>query len=246
MDDDSTDDAEPTPSPDEPSAGALAAEPATRSRPHPLVALAVVAVVAAVVAVGIWYQSSRTGGDDTTAAPDVTDVAVEPVHEGMEFGTTGGPIVDIYVDYQCIHCADLDLVIGSEVIRLAATGDAQVVIRPVKYLNRASGRAAAALYCAAKGGQAFAMHQHLLADISGDVSADGLTASAGALGLDETTFSSCLTDKATTTWVNGVTEQARTEGIAGIPAVFVDGTRLSDAQLASGPAFRNAVLADSA
>lgn len=243
MDADSTSTDQPAPGPESPdpagSAGASA-----RSRRNPIVTVGVLVALCAFVGAGIWYLSSRNGGSDPIAADDQGEVAVAAVDEGMEFGTEGGPIVDIYVDYQCIHCSDLEQVIGPEMIRLATAGDAELVIRPVKFVSRASGRGAAALYCAAEGGQAFAMHQRLLADIEADFSPEGLTAAAGTLGLDEAAFSECLTDKATTTWVNGVTATAETDGIAAIPAVFVDGTRLSDAQLASADAFRNAVLAD--
>jgi protein-disulfide isomerase len=247
MADDSSEIGEPAPSPS-PSDASLNASDAANApgRPRLRLPLAVGVVVAlvAIVASGIWYLSSQADSDDGAGPVDTTDVATEPLDEGMSFGTTGGPIVDVYVDYQCIHCAELDEVIGSELVGLAAAGDVELVIRPVKFVNRASGRAAAALYCAAADGQAFAMHQHLLADIGGDYSVDGLTASAGSLGLDETAFAACLTDTATTAWVSGVTATANDDGITSIPAVFVDGTRLSDAQLASAAAFRHAVLAD--
>ena len=246
MADDSTAAGEPTPS-----AGSgdrtrsPAGAPAARGR-NPLVVVGVVVVLVALVAGGIWYQSSRGDGATATGPHDVGDIAAAPVDEGMSFATGAGPIVDIYVDYQCTHCADLEQVIGPELVRLAAAGEAELVIRPVRFLSRASGRGAAALYCAAEAGQAYQMHQQLLSDIAADFSPEGLTATAGAMGLDEAAFGACLGDEATTTWVNGVSAQARSEGITGIPAVFVDGTRLSEAQLASGPAFRNAVLADGA
>ena len=161
----------------------------------------------------------------------------------MAFGRSGGPIIDLYVDYQCSHCADLDAVIGPELVRLASSGDAELVIRPVKYLNRSSARGAAALYCAAEGGQAFAMHEALLAEIGGDFTAEGLTATAEAIGVDGAAFGTCLTDQETARWVAGVTDRARSDGISGIPAVFVDGTRLTSVQTSSADAFREAVLA---
>lgn len=213
------------------------------SRPRrPLVIGGVLVVLVALVAAGIWWQSSRSSEDTATDPVDPGSTG-EPVAEGMTFGTSDGAIVDVYVDYQCSHCADLEEVIGPELISLVSDGDAVLVIRPVTFQSRASGRGAAALYCAAETGQALAMHQELLADITADFSPEGLTAIAGSMGLDAATFGACLGDQATRSWVNGVTDTASSEGISGIPAVFVDGTRLTEAQLGSGPAFRDAVLA---
>lgn len=213
-----------------------------RVRSSPRVAVMVLVLLALGVAGGIVYLS--TGGDDSTTpgGSEASEVPVAPVAEGMSFAAGTGPIVDVYVDYQCDHCAELDQVIGAELVRLTAAGEVELVIRPVRFVNRASSRGAAALYCAADGGQAFAMHQELLADIGGDFTLEGLTSLAGRIGLDEPAFETCLTAEETAMWVNGVTEQARSEGIEGIPAVFVDGTRLSDAELATERSFREAVL----
>lgn len=215
------------------------------SRPQrPLVIGGVLVVLVALVAAGIWWQGSRSSED--TATDPVDGSTGEPVAEGMSFGTSDGAIVDVYVDYQCSHCADLEQVIGPELISLVSDGDAVLVLRPVTFQSRASGRGAAALYCAAETGQALAMHQELLTDITADFSPEGLTATAGSMGLDAEAFGACLGDQATRSWVNGVTDTARSDGISAIPAVFVDGTRLTEAQLGSGPAFRDAVLAGSA
>ena len=223
------------------------AEPgAPPQRRNRLVPLAAVALLVAVVAAGIWFQTSRGDDDPTAGTPEVSAIPATPVDEGMSFATGVGPIIDIYVDYQCSHCADLDAVIGTELASLVAAEEAELVLRPVEFLSRASGRGAAALYCAAEGGQAYAMHQRMLANIDADFSPEGLTAMAAGMGLDEAEFDTCIRDRATNTWVNSVTDTAVADGIQGTPAVFVDGTRLSDAELTSGTAFRTAVLADGA
>jgi len=248
MADDATRTGEPRPSEDPADrAGSTPADAPETRRRNPIVAVGVVLVLAALVAGGIWFQTSRSDDASTAAGPDATtELVAAPVDAGMSFATGAGPVVDVYVDYQCPHCADLDEVIGPELARIVAAEEAELVLRPVKFLSRASGRGAASLYCAADAGKAYEMHQQLLEDISADFSPEGLTAMAGVMGLDEAAFGTCLADQATTVWVNGVTDGARADGIQGIPAVFVDGTRLSDAELASGPAFRNAVLADGA
>src|SRR5688572_28209915 len=131
MDDDSTATGEPEPGAGIPDpAASVDADPPPSSRRRPSVAIAVLVALGVLVAAGIWYLSSRTAGTDPIAADDAGEVAVAAVEEGMEFGTPGGPIVDIYVDYQCIHCSELDQVIGPELIRLAAAGDAELVVRP--------------------------------------------------------------------------------------------------------------------
>ena len=166
------------------------------SRPQrPLVIGGVLVVLVALVAAGIWWQGSRSSED--TATDPVDGSTGEPVAEGMSFGTSDGAIVDVYVDYQCSHCADLEQVIGPELISLVSDRDAVLVLRPVTFQSRASGRGAAALYCAAETGQALAMHQELLTDITADFSPEGLTATAGSMGLDAEAFGACLGDQAT-------------------------------------------------
>jgi len=227
----------------EPTEPTSADAPAARRR-NPLVVVGAVALLVAVVVGGIWFQTSREGDVEEVGSTGTGGIDAVPVDEGMTFGTAGGPIVDMYVDYQCTHCAELDEVIGDEMALLAGSGDAEIVVRPVRFLSRASARGAAALYCAAEAGHAYEMHQSLLADIAGDFTPSGLTERAGAMEIDEAAFSACLTDEATTDWVGGVTAAAESDGINSVPAVFVDGTRLSDAELRSGPAFRIAVLGD--
>lgn len=212
-----------------------------------LVVIGVVVALVALVVAGIWYQSSQSpaedaAGESTSDEADLGDVTAAPVDDGMSFGASDGPTVDLYVDYQCSHCADLEAVIGSELARLTAGGEVELVIRPVKFVSRASGRGAAALYCAAEADQAFAMHQRLLAELDGDFSPEGLAATAATMGIDGATFGACLRDPATTGWVDDVSEAARADGIASIPSVLVGGARLTDAQVASGPDFRDAVL----
>jgi protein-disulfide isomerase len=232
-----------------------AAEPLTAPRPpepmgrRTFVVVGVLVGLAALVAVGIWILSTRA--DDGTAADltgvsDVDDIAATPLDEGMSFASGAGPIVDIYVDYQCGHCADLEEVIGDELASMVAAEEVELVLRPVKFLSRASGRGAAALYCAADAGRAYDMHQLMLSDLAADFSPEGLTASAAELGLDGEDFGACMADRETTAWVNGVTDTAVSEGIEATPSVFVDGTRLSSAELDSAAAFRAAVLDEGA
>jgi len=124
------------------------------SRPRrPFVIGGVLVVLVALVAAGIWWQGSRSSEDTATDPVDPGSTG-EPVAEGMSFGTSDGAIVDVYVDYQCSHCADLEQVIGPELISLVSEGEAVLVLRPVTFQSRASGRGAAALYCAAEAGQA--------------------------------------------------------------------------------------------
>lgn len=227
------------PSEPEPGPTTQTSPPTTGGGGRRLVVLGVAVLLVALVAGGVWWQSSRSSPADEPVA--TAELAGEVRDVGVAFGT-GPKLVEIFVDYQCPHCSDLEAVIGTELKTMLDADEIEVVVRPVKFLSRASGRGAAALYCATPGDQGLAMHDAMLADIAQDFSPEGLTTVAGTLGLDETTFGACMTDRATTTWVNDVTDAAREEGLTSIPVVFVDGTRLSDTDTDAAAAFREAVL----
>ncbi|PPK96072.1 protein-disulfide isomerase [Kineococcus xinjiangensis] len=88
--------------------------------------LAVVAVVAVLVA--------RSGG---TADGPTPTAATGPAGGFPLPGTPdpGAPRLDVWLDYQCPFCARFDAAAGEELSRLAADGDAEVVVHTLSFLD---------------------------------------------------------------------------------------------------------------
>lgn len=200
--------------------------------------LAIGAALVVLVGGGVWFQSVRGGSTEVEDA----EIAVAVEDTGIAFGTNG-PRIEVFVDYQCSHCADLDLVIGPELKAMVGAEEAQLLLRPVNYVRPGSGRGAAALRCAAESDLGLSLHEAMLANMDEDFTTDGLTALAGSLGVDEAEFGACLSDKATRRWVREVDAAATDDGMAALPSVYIDGRRLTDSELESGPALREAVTA---
>ncbi|MEZ0493015.1 DsbA family protein [Kineococcus sp. TBRC 1896] len=130
-----------------------------RSRRVLLTSIAVVVVLAIVAVVVVVIERSRP---DTvaTAAQEVP-----PSASGMGAGIVlpgtpaqGAPTLDVWLDYQCPYCERFETAAGDDVVRLAADGEAEVVVHTVTFLdgnlgNDASQRAAEGAAAAAAQGR---------------------------------------------------------------------------------------------
>ncbi|SEE92781.1 DsbA family protein [Ruania alba] len=103
----------------------------------------VVAVVALIAVAGVMiYQSA---GRTLLSDYEGESPAGSDLHGGITFGADGvgspnegAPTVDIYVDFQCPHCASFEEVNGEDVIQAVADGDATAVYHPVDFLDNAA------------------------------------------------------------------------------------------------------------
>ncbi|GAA3976406.1 thioredoxin domain-containing protein [Thermobifida alba] len=143
---------------------------------------AAVAVVALVVGGGylIMQASNRTSAEEYQGAlaPQTLqeDGSVVMARDGAE-----APVVEVYADYQCSHCARFELVNGENLKELAAEGEAIVHFRPVSIFADAGApaganslRAAAAARAAADHGR-FVEYNDLLFDHQPGMNQDGYT-----------------------------------------------------------------------
>jgi len=150
--------------------------------------------------------------------------------------------VDVYEDFQCPVCAQLEATSGSTFASLVDAGTVQLRYHGMAFLDRASTtdystRALnAAAVVAESGTDAYrAFHDLLFADQPAEGTA-GLTddqlidyaAQAGAIGA---AVESGIRDLRYGDWVAAATDQASTDGVTGTPTVFVDGTQLDSADL---------------
>lgn len=197
-------------------------------------------VLTLVVGGGIWWQTSRNQVADT--ADPGPQVAAERLDDGIRIGS-GGPVVDIYLDFLCTHCADLEERVGDEIATMAEQGEATFVVHPLTFLNPAeSARSAAALSCAAGTESVLGYQAALFANAGGGFSTERLVEIASSVGLTSDDVVSCIETDAEAGWAAATDAAARERGIEGTPTIFVDDTEIALALTETPEAFRAAVL----
>jgi protein-disulfide isomerase len=199
---------------------------------------AAIAVVVLIVGIGVAWQLGR----DQVEVDDLPQpTAISRVDAGVETsnGTPGLPVVDVYEDFQCPHCRDLEARVGTDLLRLAADGQANVIYHPVSFLGPESVRAANAVGCATEAGRFPEYHAKLFAEQplegTGGFSTDDLLGYGEEVGITGGGFERCVTGSALQTWVAAVQQEAGRRGVQGTPTLFVDGKQLpADQYTAAG------------
>ncbi|MFB0835665.1 DsbA family protein [Arthrobacter halodurans] len=156
----------------------------------------------------------------TTAPPEPRGVAKAPAGEPAQ--------IVVYVDVNCVHCAEFETAYADQLKTWLAAGDATVEYRNVAYLDRSSptnysSRGANALACVADAAPAsylpftqavFAHHAQ------GEMSNDELAQLASDNGAD---VGSCIEDGTFRPFAKFTQESARRDQIPGTPSVWVQG-----------------------
>ncbi|WP_286929519.1 MULTISPECIES: DsbA family protein [Aeromicrobium] len=202
--------------------------------------LTLAAVVGALVLVlGVAWGLSALGGDDAADGPvveprNVTSGGVQ--HPGA--ARAGAPVVEVYEDFLCSHCADFEAEHGAWLADRAERGDIVLRFMPMTILDGTDGTGPAhdamnAAFCVAdaQGAEAFwAMKSALFRAgyASGDeepseTALAALAQDAGVPGAD-----ACVQDGRFVPWLNEARDAARERDVTGTPSVFVDGERLDD------------------
>ncbi|MGY1844828.1 DsbA family protein [Modestobacter sp. SYSU DS0875] len=202
------------------------------------VAAAVVLVVALVVVFVV--QSSRTSTDTDAAAPTGT------TGDGytVAVGAADAPVtLDLYEDFQCPACAQLEASSGDTVQRLVDDGTVRLRYHGMAFLDRAStteysSRAlnAAAVVLDAGGTDAYRAFHELLFAHQPEEGGPGLTddqlveyaAQAGATG---DAVESAIRERRYADWVAAATDRASQDGVNATPTVLVDGEQLDTSDL---------------
>lgn len=207
--------------------------------------LAVLLVIVLVVVAGgvtFWSASDeRTGpGSSAPSEPAPGGLELPPgVAEDqpyLELSTSeDGPVVDVYVDFLCPHCAAFHEAQGEDLQQLAQDGEITLRLHPRAMLDTNStppgysSRAANAAVCAyaEEPTQWFAAESALFTD---QPDAAGLTDDELATRLTEATgleVADCIAEGTYLPWIQDVVEPEAVSTGQGTPAVFVDGELLT-------------------
>ena len=138
-------------------AARTAAEASERRRERTVrlvLVLVVLVVVGGIIGAALWSTKKDEKPIDANA-PLPAGISKEQL--GAPVGAATKPVLDVYEDFQCPACANLEKVLGPTINQLANQGKVRVNLHPMTFLdsnlnNDASLRAAAAFGCAVDAG----------------------------------------------------------------------------------------------
>ncbi|MDT4918918.1 MAG: hypothetical protein QOH89_3618 [Pseudonocardiales bacterium] len=213
--------------------------------------LAVLLALIALIGIGVQGNRAKINGD--LFASNAT------VGKGVVFGKPAAATVDIYEDFQCPNCRNLESAIGTTLDADVRSNKAQAHFHPIAILdsssnNDYSSRAANAALCASDiSVDTFVEYHNYLfkPNIQPSEGAGGRTdanlqeygQAIGLTGSDLSTFDRCVAQQTHKTLVEAMTEEASKNGIVGTPTVKVDGKTI-DNTLAAYQAAVAAALKD--
>lgn len=162
------------------------------------------------------------GGKGVVAYPDAT---LQP----------GAKTVDVYEDFQCPFCKQLEAHNGKQMQSMAADGNVKLVVHVKTFLddrlgNNGSALAANAAYCAADAGKFPQFHSTVFANQPA-TEGEGYTddqmktfgKDAGISGSAYDTFVKCVADQKYKDYARATETQSGKDGVTSTPTVMIDG-----------------------
>ncbi|GAA2732059.1 DsbA family protein [Actinocorallia aurantiaca] len=217
---------------------------AQREKRKRLIATVGGALALILVAVGlvVYVNSTKDQSEDYAGAlAPVTREADGSIVMAQAGVTT--PVLEIYEDFQCPACKNLEDTSGDTIKRLAAEGKVKVVFRPFRLfgqdpLKSNSERAANAALCA-PADKWVPFHDKIFANQPREGSVgfenDDLVAWGGDAGITGAEFENCVKQGEKNTQVAAMTEYAlKTAKVESTPTVKLDGEVITDAAFSPG------------
>jgi protein-disulfide isomerase len=168
-------------------------------------------------------QSNRNNG--TTATVAVSNAA------GMAWGPANAPVqITEYANFGCIHCRDFALGAEQQLrSEYANSGLVHFQFAPFQLGNPPADTAAAAAMCAADQGKFWQYHDVLYQQQTASAdpfSTSALEQYASQLGLNTSTFDSCLTSGKYLPQVYQISQTGQNKGVTGTPTFFINGNQV--------------------
>ncbi len=197
----------------------------------------IVVVLIGLIFGGVWF-AKRDGGSSSAVGPN-PDAALPAGVSGPTYGVPFGtgtdavPQLQLWEDFQCPACKQLEDANGSGITKLAEEGKIRLLWRPTTFLdqnlnNDASARAAAAWGCAIDAGKAHEYHTTVFANQPAQEGTGYTDAQLLQFGKDSgitgdayTTFEKCVADNTYAGWVANSYQQFQDDAVPGTPAGFL-------------------------
>lgn len=215
-----------------PARGSVAA---ARRGPSTGIIIAVVVLVLFAGAVGFGIYRAQRGSGDVPVPAGGTSTSIT-------VGQASAPAtIDIYLDFQCPACKQLEGQIGDQIDKWLADGTAKVNYHPVAFLDKASSgkryssRSSAAAGCAADAGAlpAFVkvLYENQPPEGGTGLTDDELVRLGDEAGADTDTFADCVRDEQYKGWTKTVTDDASKRQVVQTPTVAVNTEKLENPSL---------------
>ncbi len=226
--------------------------------------LVVLLVVGGLLAVG--FVAGRDGGTDSSATPAPTadpDAALPAGVSGDDYGVPYGtgwtsadeaklPTLEIWEDFQCPACAQVEAASGDAIQALADEGKVKLLYRPATFLDaslaadnaangnpNSSARATSAWGCAIDAGKAGEFHSAVFdiqpADEGVGYSDQQLVELGTTVGIPEAdlaTYTTCVQDGTYLSWSANSNQAFTQAGVGGTPTAYLNGVELNGSDLA--------------
>jgi protein-disulfide isomerase len=213
-----------------------------RGGANPVIIGAVVAglVVVAVVVAILLGNSGKSGPASGSAVPaGVVGGTGGGILVNAASAKSGAPTLDVYEDFQCPTCAQLEKVMGQQIASLASSGQVKLVIHMMSFLdlnvhNDSSKRSANAAACAADAGKFLPYHAAVFAaqpakegDGYTDAQLTQFAGTAGITGPALTTWQQCTSSGQHDSYVADVETNSGKAGVTGTPTVKLNGNDIT-------------------
>lgn len=195
-------------------------------------------VIAAIISIVVAANRAPLEGVDDQPSAATEEGAIPVGADGVGSTNEGAPVVDVYLDYLCIYCAQFEATNGADLEELAESGEATVNYRPIAYLTQNSDfsvRGANALAVVAEDAPeqftAFNMELFAAQGEGATPLSDEQIAQAGLdVGVPQDVVDS-FTDGRFNDWVSAASEQASNDDVRGTPTIHINGEEFLDWQV---------------
>lgn len=225
---------------------------------------AVITVVATIIGLAVFIprlsgDTTAGGGmpepDPNAAIPTGVYGPDSPAPWGVPVGTAPetAPLLELWEDFQCPACGNLEQLNGAGIRSLAETGKARLVWRPTAFLdanlrNTSSSGAINAWGCAIDAGKTVEYHDTLYANQPTTEGTGwtneqflGFAEQAGITGEPLTQFTECVNSGRYLGWAANTTKAFFDAGIQGTPAGVLNGTPIDAPTLADQAALEKLI-----
>jgi protein-disulfide isomerase len=191
--------------------------------------IAVVAIAIAIVLVVVSLTSAAK-------SPVTVATASSALSEcgGPACGQTNAPVtIDVYADFQCPFCARADGVLQQLAPQFIDTGKVKLVYHNFPIIGPESETAAQAAECAGDQNKFWAYANYLFTHQNGEnagaFSPDTLKKFAAQLGLNQSTFNTCLDTGKYSAAVKQQAAEGQQRGVNVTPTFFINGRKYEGA-----------------
>lgn len=201
--------------------------------------IAAVLIVALVVVVIVNAEKSKTSaGGPAGSVDNGGGIALY-----QDKAKAGAPTLDVYEDFQCPFCGQLEATAGKDIIALGQSGAVKLTYHTMTILDRPgkddSLRASNAALCAADAGKFTDYHAALFAAQPQegvgytDATLKSIAGTAGMTGDVKSTFDTCVTNQTYQSYAKNMQTNAEEAGVFSTPKLKLDGKALDDKQMSA-------------